>query len=203
MTKQYNGERIDISTIQNGVKMSYHLPETLKDEAKTHLLVVFNVYHDRAGTFTGYRLERETEIGRRYDLLAADIKRVVSKHCVLKPSPKSTGVNVFDEVLKRLEQTICTEVTYDKIDNGMNFRGSYKDIRFDFNIYVGADGQLNRKAKKKNCVWMKPSEPPAAVKTAVDEVIQWVKRVEANGGRKAVIGSVSLAEQMGELELRR
>ena len=128
MTKNYNGKSVEVSTIQDGVKMSYHLPETSEDEAasKAPLLVVFNVFHDKAGTFTGYFLERETEIGRRYNSLPADIKNVISKYSVPKSSPKSTGVNVFDEVLKRLEQAMCTEVTYEKIDYGMNFKGLYK-----------------------------------------------------------------------------
>jgi len=205
MRKNYNGESVNISTIQDGIKMSYYLPETSEDEAasKARVLVVFNVFHDKTGTFKGYFLERETDIERRYASLQADIKSVISKHCVPKSfPPKSTGVNVFDEVLKRLEQTMCTEVIYQKIDYGMNFKGLYRDTRFDFNVYVGADGQLKRKAKKRNCVWNKPCEPPVALKAAVDEVIQWVKGVEANGGRKAAIGPVSFVAQMAELELK-
>jgi hypothetical protein len=129
-----------------------------------------------------------------------DIESVISKHRVSKSSlPKFIEVNVFDEILKRLEQTKSIEMTYEKIDYDMNFKGLYKNIRFHFIVYIEEDRQLKREEKKKNCVWNQSYESPVVLKSAVDEVIQYAKRVEVNGGRKVVIESFSIVTRMTEL----
>ena len=95
-------------------------------------------------------------------------------HISLSSSPK---VDIFDEVLKRLETIKCTEIETRVISYGMIFRGFYQEVRFEFNIYVNARGHMNRKTRQ-NPVWHKPIKPPDMLKDAINEVVQWVKGIE-------------------------
>ena len=70
----------------------------------------------------------------------------------------TASVNVFDEVLKRLEFIKCTEIGTRVISYGVIYTGLYHDVRFEFNIYVNAQGRLNRKTRQ-NPVWHKPVVP--------------------------------------------
>ena len=107
---------------------------------------------------------------------------VMLKHSKSHPSPssppKTVPVNIFDEVLKRLEMIKCTEIETRVISYGMIFKGFYQEVRFEFNIYVNAQGHLNRKTRQ-NPVWHKPVIPPDMLKDVIDEVVQWVKSIEA------------------------
>ena len=96
-------------------------------------------------------------------------------------------VNVFDEVLKRLEMIECTEVRTRAISYGMIFTGFYHDIGFEFNVYVNHQGRLNPKTKQ-NPVWHKPVALPDTLRDAIDEVVQWVKSVEGAGNMTAPQG---------------
>jgi len=89
-------------------------------------------------------------------------------------------MNVFDEVLKRLEIIECTEIGTRAISYGMIFTGFYHDVGFEFNVYVNGQGRLNRKTRQ-NPVWHKPIAPPDTLRGEIDEVIRWVKSVEGTG----------------------
>ena len=91
-------------------------------------------------------------------------------------SPQSASINVFDDVVKRLEILKCTEVRTRAISYGMIFTGLYRDVGFEFNVYVNAQGHLNRKTRQSH-VWHKPVTPPDRLKDAIDEVIQCGKRL--------------------------
>ena len=52
-------------------------------------------------------------------------------------------MDVFDEVLKQLEMIECTEIRTRAISYGMIFTGLYRDVRFEFNIYLNSQGSLN------------------------------------------------------------
>lgn len=95
--------------------------------------------------------------------------------------PKGARLNVFDEVLKRLEMIKCTEIRTRAISYGMIFTGFYHDVGFEFNVYVNSQGHLNRKTKQ-NPVWHKPIAPPDPLRDAIDEVVQWVKSVDGPEG---------------------
>ena len=100
-----------------------------------------------------------------------------SKSHLSRSSPKSASVDVFDEVLKRLEMIKCTEIRTRAISYGVIFTGLYDNIRFEFNIYVNSQGRLNRKTRQ-NPVWHKPVVPPDMLRDAIDQVVQWVKSVD-------------------------
>ena len=51
-------------------------------------------------------------------------------------------------------------------------------LRFEFNIYVHAQGHLNHK-NRQNTVWHKPVVPPDMLRDAIHDVVQWVKSIEA------------------------
>jgi len=131
-------------------------------------------------------------------------------HSLLPVAPKlasrskpPTELNVFDEVLKRLEMIDCTDLTTKRINNGYTFKGLYAgDTRFEFNIYVKDDGLLNQKPKKNNPVWNKPPDPPQGLRNAVAEVVAWCKRVQANGGREVMLGATSAVQQIEGSELK-
>jgi hypothetical protein len=103
-------------------------------------------------------------------------------------------VNIFDEVLKRLEMIKCTEIRTRAISYGVIFTGLYHDVRFEFNIYVNAQGCLNRKTRQ-NSVWHKPVVPPDTLQDAIDEVVQWVKSVEAARGVTVPQGGSNRSDQ--------
>jgi hypothetical protein len=100
-----------------------------------------------------------------------------SKYHLSRSSPKSASVDVFDEVLKRLEMIKCTEIRTRAISYGVIFTGLYDNIRFEFNVYVNGQGHLNRKTRQ-NPVWHKPVVPPDRLRDAIDQVVQWVKSVD-------------------------
>jgi hypothetical protein len=98
-------------------------------------------------------------------------------HQSLSSPPKTASVNVFYEVPKRLEMIKCTDIRTRVISYGMIFTGLYRDVRFEFNIYINAQGRLNRKGRQ-NLVWHKPAIPPDMLRDAIDEVVEWVKSVD-------------------------
>jgi len=205
IAKKYRVQSFHIAGIQDAVKISCHLqPESESNVGSTTSVdAVVLLYHNKEGIFTAYNLENEANLVEHYALLPSDIQTVLSKHVLKRPAPPtSTGVNVFDEVLKRLEMSNCSEITTGRINNGTIFKGLYENgTWFEFNVYVLKNGQLNRKSKN-NPVWNKPKEPPTALKRAIDQVIEWVKRVEMKGGRRAAPGPVSLASDMAALDLK-
>jgi len=95
-------------------------------------------------------------------------------------APRRASINVFDDVLKRLEMLKCAEVRTRAISYGMIFTGFYHDVGFEFNVYVNAQGRLNRKTRQ-NPVWHKPVTPPDTLREAIDEVIQRVKSADGLG----------------------
>src|SRR5208282_5977963 len=101
--------------------------------------------------------------------------------------PKNASVDIFDEVLKGLETIRCTEIGTRAISYGVIFTGSYRDVRFEFNVYVNAQGHLNRKTRQ-NPVWHKPIAPPDILRDAIDEVVRWVKSVDGTGNVAALQG---------------
>jgi hypothetical protein len=103
-----------------------------------------------------------------------------SKSHLSRSSPKSASVDIFDEVLKRLEVIKCTEIRTRAISYGVIFTGLYHNVRFEFNVYVNGQGRLNRKARQ-NPVWHKPVAPPDMLRDAIDQVVQWVKSVDVAG----------------------
>jgi len=98
----------------------------------------------------------------------------------LPSASRSAFINVFDNVLKRLEILRCTEVRTRATSYGIIFTGFYHDVGFEFNVYVNAQGRLNHKTRQ-NPVWHKPVTPPDRLKEAIDEVIRWVKSVDGLG----------------------
>jgi len=100
-----------------------------------------------------------------------------TSHLPPPSAPRRASINVFDDVLKRLEMLKCAEVGTRAISYGMIFTGFYHDVRFEFNVYVNAQGRLNRKTRQ-NPVWHKPVTPPDTLREAIDEVIQWVKSAD-------------------------
>ena len=93
-----------------------------------------------------------------------------SPHSLSSPF-KTASANVFDEVVKRLEMIKCTEIETRAISYGMIFTGLYHDVKFEFNVYVNAQGRLNPKTKQ-NPVWHKPIVPPDMLREAINEVVQ-------------------------------
>jgi len=59
----------------------------------------------------------------------------------------------------------------------MIFTGFYHDVGFEFNVYVNAQGRLNRKPRQ-NPVWHKPVSPPDSLKDAINEVILRIKSID-------------------------
>jgi len=66
----------------------------------------------------------------------------------LPSAPQRASINIFDDVLKRLEVLKCAEVRTRAISYGMIFTGFYRDVWFEINVYVNAQGRLNRKTKQ-------------------------------------------------------
>ena len=93
---------------------------------------------------------------------------------------KGGRVDIFSEVLKRLTRSHALRSGLRAISYGMIFMGFYRDVAFEFNIYVNSQGHLNRKTKQ-NPVWHKPVTPPDSLRDEIDEVIQWVKSVDGTG----------------------
>src|SRR5947207_8899436 len=91
----------------------------------------------------------------------------------LSSPPKTASMNVFDEVLKRIDMIACTEIRTRAISYGMTFTGFYRDVGFEFNVYVKSQG-LNRK-NRQNPVWHNPVTPPDTSRDAIDEENRWVK----------------------------
>src|SRR5437016_4293799 len=123
---------------------------------------------------------------------------ITSKHSKshLSPSspPKSASVDIFDEVLKGLEIIKCTEIGTQVISYGVIFTGLYHNVRFEFNVYVNAQGHLNHKTRQ-NPVWHKPVTPPDILRDTMDEVVQWVKSVDGAGNVTALQGRSDRSRQ--------
>jgi len=100
------------------------------------------------------------------------MSEITSKDSKPHRPPKVTSVNVFDEVLKRLEMIKCTEISTRMISYGMIFKGLYHGVGFEFNVYVNGKGHLNPKTKH-NPVWHKPVRPLVALRHTIDKVIEW------------------------------
>ena len=114
----------------------------------------------------------------------------------LSPSspPKSASVDIFDEVLKQLEMIKCNEIGTRVISYDVIFTGLYHDVRFEFNVYVNAQGHLNHK-NRQNPVWHKPVAQPDTLRDAIDEVVQWVKNVDGAGNVAALQGRSDRSRQ--------
>ena len=116
---------------------------------------------------------------------------IASKHSKSHPSlsspPKTVSVDIFDEVLKGLETIKCTEIGTRVISYGVIFTGLYRDVRFEFNVYVNAQRHLNRKTRQ-NPVWHKPIAPPDPLRDTIDEVVQWVKSMNEAGNMTTLQG---------------
>ena len=65
--------------------------------------------------------------------MSLTLKHSKSHHSSSFPS-KSAYVNVFDEVLKRLEMIESPEVRTQAISYDMIFTGFYRDIGLEFNV---------------------------------------------------------------------
>jgi len=112
--------------------------------------------------------------------MSLTLKHSTSRLPLPSAPPRSASINVFDEVLKRLETLKCAEVRTRAISYGMIFTGFYHDVEFEFNVYINARGRLNRKTRQ-NPVWHKPVTPPDTLREAIDEVIQRVKSADGLG----------------------
>ena len=99
---------------------------------------------------------------------------------ILFISSQRRRVNVFDEVLKRLETIACAEIQTRAISYGIIFMGFYRGVGFEFNVYVNSQGCLNPKSRQ-NPVWHKPVTPPGTLRHEIDEVIRRIKGIEGNG----------------------
>jgi hypothetical protein len=89
----------------------------------------------------------------------------------------TASVNIFDDVLRRLERMKCTEIGTRVISYGVIYTGLYHGVRFEFNIYVDAQGRLNYKTRR-NPVRHKPVVSADELRNAIDEVVKWVKNIE-------------------------
>jgi len=190
INKTVTTHRIDPIPLENGAKISYHLERPAGDDVAItgSIIASFVFHHNKDGVFTSCSLENDTEVTPHFPSLLSDVKNAIQKYLPKRASGSKppTELNVFDEVLKRLEMMNCTELATKRINYGCIFKGLYAgDTRFEFNIHIKADGHLNQKPNKKNPVWNKPREPPLELRNAVSEVVEWCKRVEANGGREA------------------
>ena len=123
---------------------------------------------------------------------------IISKHSKSHLSssfpPKNASIGIFDEVLKGLEMIKCPEIGTRVISYNVIFTGLYHNVRFEFNVYVNAQGHLNRKTRQ-NPVWHKPVAPPDILRDAIDEVVQWVKSVDGAGNVTALQGRSDRSRQ--------
>jgi len=63
-------------------------------------------------------------------------------------SSKNALIDVFNEVLKGLEMIECIEIETRVISYDMIFINLYRDIKFEFNVYINIQRYLNRKIKQ-------------------------------------------------------
>jgi hypothetical protein len=137
--------------------------------------------------------EREKLTITRFSIPKIPSMSITSKHSKSHRSPssppKKTSVDLFDEVLKGLEMIKCTEIGTRVIFYGVIFTDLYHDVRFEFNVYVNAQGHLNRKTRQ-NPVWHKPIAPPDTLRDAIDEVVPWVKKYRWSWERVSAAKSV-------------
>ena len=88
---------------------------------------------------------------------------IISKHSKFhlssSSSLKNTSIDIFNEILKELEIIECTEIETRVISYGVIFTGLYRNVGFEFNVYINAQGHLNRKTRQ-NPVWHKPVTLP-------------------------------------------
>ena len=134
----------------------------------------------------------------RFSVQKTPSMSITLKHSKSHPSPsslpKSTSVDIFDKVLKRLEMIKCTEIGTRAISYGVIFTGLYHDVRFEFNVYINGQGRLNLKTKQ-NPVWHKPVAPPDTLRDMIDEVVRWVKSVDGAGNMTALQGRSDRSRQ--------
>jgi hypothetical protein len=184
----HHGRCCVITYQDNTVEIPYLFPPpNHRNHSSQDLRVILHLLHDDNGKFVSHSLETNTSTRIQLKPLFQKLKVIARKHT--PPPPPNPIPDVLTEIGKALDNLNCENVGSRKIDVGVvQFFGMFGiEIKFIFNVNVDSRGRLNTKPLKRDGgrrervypVWQVPISPPSILKNKIDEVICWVKEVEA------------------------
>jgi hypothetical protein len=187
----HHGNEGPITCREYTVELLYTFAKTTGTDSDTNDKenVVLNVSHDFNKKYTKHYFGGEADKPHKYKRLKEDIDQIGASHSKkaaiqhFSSVSRPDGVNIFAEIRKALETLNCaledphTTDGSSEIRHGKKFVGKFKGTEFAFNVYTKKDGRLN--TKKQSVTWDRPNIPPIELKGKIDEVVNWVKMVEA------------------------
>jgi hypothetical protein len=181
----HHGRRDKITSRRYTVEMTYFFPPVPDGtcDSTADSKIVLNLSHNKAGVFTKHHFQGEGDKPLHYMTLKEDIDKVGIEHSSKARTQctcRSHNINVFDEVRRALEGMGCKNVSVKYLRCGLKFVGeTFGGVKFRFIVYTTKEERVNTRSGKRISVWEEPVSPPVDLKLKIDQVLRWVRDIEA------------------------